>query len=131
MQHFQRFFFFFNLKIKNYLNIILHFHLGRILKSDRAIWSILLKNLATAGLFTNLFQILVTQNSRIAALWVIELCIIVNKTSNKITSQPNSNDYMKCKVLNLDTDLVLRTALHTPHTFTMIFLKWSVLYDIQ
>lgn len=118
---------YFFLQLKNYkLKFVFNFNLGRISKSDRAIWSILFKNLATTGLLTNLSQVLVTQNCRIAALWVIELCLIFNKSSNKIRRKPNNNDYMKCKVLHLDTDLVLRTALNAPHAFTMIFLKWSV-----
>lgn len=129
---FLKVYFYFFCKFKNYklLCLFLIFNLGRISKSDREIWSILFKNLAIAGLLTNLFLVLVTQNCRIAALWVIELCLIVNKSSNKIRSKPYNNDYIKCKVLHLDTDIVLRTALNAPHAFTMMFLKWSVFYDI-
>lgn len=105
---------------------VLLFYLGRISKTDKAIWNTLLKILATTGLITNLLQILVTQNSRIAALWVIEICVIIYNSSNKIVCKPNNNDCIRCKVLHLDTDLILRTALNAPHVFTMIFLKWSV-----
>lgn len=85
----------------------------------------MLKILTNSGLLTNVLQCLVTQNSRIAALWVIELCIVVYKNSKKINIKHNqSDDCMNCKPLHLDTSLVLRTALNTPHTHTVVFLKW-------
>lgn len=74
---------------------------------------------------TNLLQCLVTQNSRVAALWIIELCKVVFKNSKKIQIKPNDNDNcMICKTLDLDPNLVLRTALNSPHTHTIVFLKW-------
>lgn len=85
----------------------------------------MLKVLTSSGLLTNVLQCLVTQNSHIAALWVIELCIVAYKTHRKLNIKHNQNDdCMNCKPLHLDTSLVLRTALNTPHTHTVIFLKW-------
>ncbi|XP_026810744.1 uncharacterized protein LOC113552198 [Rhopalosiphum maidis] len=98
---------------------------GRISKTDKAIWNVLLKTLNSSGLLTNVLLCLVTQHSRIAALWVLELCIVAYKSSKKIDLKNNQNDNcMNCKPLNLDTNLVLRTALQSPHPFTNIFLKW-------
>lgn len=110
---------------------VFNFFLGRISKTGKAIWSVLLRILTTSGLLTNLLQILVTQNSRIAALWVLELCVVVYKISNKNDRKHNENDCMNYKALNLDTGLILRTALNEPHTFTILFLKWSVFYDLK
>jgi len=101
------------------------YFLGRISKSDKAIWNVLLKTFNNSGLLTNVLQCLVTQHSRIAALWVLELCIVAYKSSKKIDMKNNQNDNcMNCKPLNLDTNLVLRTALQSPHPYTVIFLKW-------
>ncbi|XP_025203994.1 uncharacterized protein LOC112600885 [Melanaphis sacchari] len=98
---------------------------GRISKTDKAIWNVLLKTLNNSGLLTNVLLCLVTQHSRIAALWVLELCIIAYKSSKKIDLNDNQNDNcMNCKPLKLDTNLVLRTALQSPHPYTIIFLKW-------
>ncbi|XP_060879384.1 uncharacterized protein LOC132951605 [Metopolophium dirhodum] len=98
---------------------------GRISKTDKAIWNVLLKTFNNAGLLTNVLQCLVTQHSRIAALWVLELCIVAYKSSKKIDMKNNQNDNcMNCKPLNLDTNLVLRTTLQSPHPYTIIFLKW-------
>lgn len=99
--------------------------LDRISKPDKAIWSTMIKTINTSGLLTKVLQCLVTQNSRIAALWVIELCIVVYKSSKKIDIQHNLNDYcMNCKPTNLDSCLVLKTALNSPHAQTILFLKW-------
>ncbi|KAL4150064.1 hypothetical protein QTP88_003905 [Uroleucon formosanum] len=98
---------------------------GRISKTDKAIWNVLLKTFNNSGLLTNVLQCLVTQHSRIAALWVLELCIVAYKSSKKIDMKNNQNDNcMNCKPLNLDTNLVLRTTLQSPHPYTIIFLKW-------
>ncbi|VVC31397.1 Hypothetical protein CINCED_3A019295 [Cinara cedri] len=98
---------------------------GRISKTDKDVWSVLLKLFTTSGLLTNLLQCLVTQNSRVAALWIIELCIVVFKNSKKIEIKHNENDNcMTCKTLDLDSNLVLRTALNSPHSHTVVFLKW-------
>ncbi|CAI6367525.1 unnamed protein product [Macrosiphum euphorbiae] len=98
---------------------------GRISKTDKAIWNVLLKTFNNSGLLTNVLQCLVTQHSRIAALWVVELCIVAYKSSKKIDLKNNQNDdCMNCKPLNLDSNLVLRTTLQSPHPYTIIFLKW-------
>lgn len=104
-----------------------NFFLGRILKTDKEIWRVLLKIMTTAGLLTNILQCLVTQNSRIAALWVIELCLVVYKFSKKNDVKHNNkqnDNCVNCKPLYLDTSLVLRTALNSTHEYTVIFLKW-------
>ncbi|KAF0757208.1 Ribosomal biogenesis protein LAS1L [Aphis craccivora] len=98
---------------------------GRISKTDKILWNVLLKILNNCGLMTNVLQCLVTQHSRIAALWVLELCIIAYKSSKKIDLKNNqNNNCMNFKPLNWDTNLVLRTALQSPHPHTIIFLKW-------
>lgn len=77
------------------------------------------------GLLTSLLQCLVAQKSRIAALWVVELCLVVHKDNRKIdTKHDQDNSCMNCKSLHLDTNLVLRTALNSTHKYTPIFLKW-------
>lgn len=99
--------------------------LGRISKPDKEIWSAFLKLITTSNLLTKTLQCLVTQNSRIAALWVIELCMVMYKSSKKIDTKLNQTDNcMNCKPRHLDTNLVLRTALNSPHMFTTVFLKW-------
>lgn len=99
--------------------------LGRISKTDKATWSVLLKILTNSGLLTNVLQCLVIQNSRIAALWVIELCMVIYRNNKKIKTNRNQNyDCMNCRPLNLDANLVLRIALNSPHSYTVIFLKW-------
>ncbi|XP_015379520.1 PREDICTED: uncharacterized protein LOC107173474 isoform X2 [Diuraphis noxia] len=98
---------------------------GRISKTDKAIWNVLFKTFNNSGLLTNVLQCLVTHHSRISALWVLELCIVTYKSSKKIDLKNNQNDNcMNCKPMNLDANLVLRTALQSPHLFTNIFLKW-------
>lgn len=99
---------------------------GRISKFDKRIWSVLLKISNTIGLFTNVLQCLVTQNSYIAALWVIELCLM-HKSNTKIDPKYYQNDsYINCKPLHLDTGLVLKSALNSTHPYTTIFIKWQV-----
>lgn len=99
---------------------------GRISKFDREFWSVLLKMSTTIGLLTNVLQCLVTQNSYIAALWVIELCLMY-KINKKIDIKYDQNDScMNCKPLHLDTSLILKTALNSTHPYTTIFIKWQV-----
>lgn len=103
--------------------------IGRISKTDKATWNVLLKTMTTSGLLTNVLQCLVTQNSRIAALWTVELCIVVHKWRNKIELKHYQDDNcMNCKPSHLDTSLVLRIALNSPHTHTVVFLKWYFLF---
>lgn len=81
--------------------------------------------MTTSGLLTNVLQYLVIQNSRIAALWSVELCIVVYKSGNKIEIKNSQSDYcMHCKPSHLDASLVLRVALNSPHMHTIVFLKW-------
>lgn len=129
---------FFYLSIKLFIKKIIlyiYYHLlyifffffltDRISKSDKDVWSILLKLFTTSGLLTNVLQCLVTLNFRVAALWTIELCKVVFKNSKKIEIKHNDNDNcMNCKTLDFDSNLVLRTALNSPHTHTTVFLKW-------
>jgi len=106
---------------------------GRISKTDKDMWSVLLKIMTTAGLLTNILQCLVTQNSRIAALWVVELCLVVYKFSKKNDAKHDSNQHicMNCKPLYLDTSLVLRTALNSTHAYTVVFLKWLLKVQVN
>lgn len=102
------------------------FCIGRISKFDKGIWSVLLKITNTIGLLTNVLQCLVTQNSYIAALWVIELCLMY-KINRKTDIKYDQNDScMNWKTLHLDTSLVLKTALNSTHPYTTIFIKWQV-----
>jgi len=104
---------------------LIFYFLGRISKTDKAIWNVLFKTFNNSGLLTNVLQCLVTHHSRISALWVLELCIVVYKSSKKIKFNNNQNDNcMNCKPIDLDANLVLRTALQSPHLYTNIFLKW-------
>jgi len=81
--------------------------------------------MTNSGLLTSILKCLVIQQSRIAALWVIELCLVVYKTKRNINIKHNDNDScMSCKPLHLDTNLVLRTALNSAHKYTIVFLKW-------
>lgn len=83
--------------------------------------------MTTSGLLTNILQCLVTQNSHVAALWVVELCIVVYKNSkrNDVKHSQNQNDNcLNFKPIYLDTSFVLRTALNSPHAYTITFLKW-------
>lgn len=94
---------------------------------DKVIWIVLLKMSNSLGLLTNVLQCLVTQNSYIAALWVVELCLMykINKKIDIIKYDQNDS-YMNCEPLHLDTSLVLRTALNSTHPYTNIFIKWQV-----
>lgn len=109
--------------IKYIFTIHFSFYIGRISKTDKVIWSLLLKIFTNYGLLTDILQCLVIQNSRTAALWVIELCMVVYQNNKKIKINQNDN-CMNCKSLNLDTSLVLRTSLNSPHRYTILFLKW-------
>jgi len=102
------------------------YFLGRISRTDKSIWRVFFKLMTNSGLLTNILQCLVIQNSHIAALWVVELCLVVNKNNKKNDIKHSNNQYncMNFKPLNLDTNLVLRTALNSTHPFTVIFLKW-------
>lgn len=99
---------------------------GRISKKDKETWSVLLKNMTISGLLTNILQCLVTQNSHIAALWVVELCIIVYKESkrNDVKHKNENDNCLNFKPICLDTSLILRTALNSTHAYTITFLKW-------
>lgn len=88
------------------------------------IWSVLIKIMNTSGLLTSILQCLVTQNSYIAALWVVELCIVYYNSKKQKTKYIQSDNYINVKNINLDTNLVLRTSLNSTHMYTCIFLKW-------
>lgn len=104
---------------------IFFFFTDRISKTDKDVWSVILKLFTTSGLLTNVLQCLVTLNSRVAALWTIELCIVLSKNSKKVEIKHNDNDIcMNCKTLDFDSNLVMKTALNSPHTHTTVFLKW-------
>lgn len=78
----------------------------------------------TSGLLTNILQCLVTQNSYIAALWVVELCIVYYNSKKQKNKYIQNDNCINSKNIKLDKSLVLRTALNSTHTYTRIFLKW-------
>ncbi|XP_050536113.1 uncharacterized protein LOC126902665 [Daktulosphaira vitifoliae] len=97
---------------------------GRISKVDKSSWSILLKIISTLGLISNLLQCLVIQESYIAALWIVELCIVIHKNNKKIETNHNEFDTCLGIMKNIDTSIVLKIALKMPHKYTSVFLRW-------
>ncbi|XP_050435781.1 uncharacterized protein LOC126842712 isoform X2 [Adelges cooleyi] len=105
---------------------------NRISGLDKITWSVLLKVISNLGLLTNLLQCLVVQESLISALWVVELCTVLFKSSEKRNC--NHDQFDDCfgdKRLTVDASIILKSAVKSPHKYTIVFLKWLMRLQVR
>lgn len=93
-------------------------------------WRVLLYYLIDLGFLTNLLQCLVTNNSHKAALWVVELCSLAFEIKRNVFCKPKQINGINLprKLISFDSNLVLRTALNSVHSYTSVFLEWYYIF---